>query len=121
MAADEFIVIMDAEAVNGRFNFPLTYTIKNGQIMLAPIVLINKPQKSSQNWLGYSVRALRKLANIEPVASLNISAFNKYFVPNPKIRRLQFLMLPEYHNHTVEMDIRTFLKHYYLIKLCKIE
>ncbi len=32
--------------------------------MLAPMVLINIPQKSSQNWDGYSRRAARKRVNI---------------------------------------------------------
>jgi len=74
--------MMVAEAVKGRCNFPLTYTIRNGQIMLAPVVLISKPQKSNQNWRGYSALAFRKLDNMKPTDLLEDSAleyFLKYF------------------------------------------
>ena len=47
--AAALIVTSEAVCVRGRFSLSLAYTIKKGQIMLAPIVLKSMPQKSSQN------------------------------------------------------------------------
>ena len=48
----ELSVIRPAVAVIGKLNRSLTYTIKNGQIMLAPMLLISIPQNISQNCRG---------------------------------------------------------------------
>jgi hypothetical protein len=38
--------------MRGTWSFSLTYSIRKGQIMLAPTVLMNMPQNISQNWPG---------------------------------------------------------------------